>query len=109
MNISIQPPTIAVTGHIGLMYMVIEGNYELPAEADDNLWSLNRAEARSSGLRQLPQDLRQALDLMEGSELVATALGDHIFEWFLRNKRSEWELYQGRVTPFELEQYLPVW
>lgn len=29
MNISIQPPTIAVTGHIGLMYMVIEGNYEL--------------------------------------------------------------------------------
>ena len=87
----------------------IEESYELPSEADDNLWSLNRAEARSSGLRQLPQDLRQALDLMEDSDLVADALGEHIFEWFLRNKRSEWELYQGRVTPFELEQYLPVW
>ena len=87
----------------------IEESYELPHEADDNLWSLNRTEARSSGLRQLPQDLRQALDLMEDSELVANALGEHIFEWFLRNKRSEWELYQGRVTPFELEQYLPVW
>ena len=81
----------------------------LPPEADDNLWSINRTEARSSGLKQLPQDLRQALDLMEDSDLVATALGEHIFEWFLRNKRSEWELYQGKVTPFEIEHYLPVW
>jgi hypothetical protein len=25
---------------------------------------------------------------MERSELVAEALGEHIFEWFLRNKRA---------------------
>lgn len=87
----------------------IEEGYTLPAEADENLWSLSRADARSAGLHQLPQDLRQALDLMEESELVFEALGEHIFEWFLKNKRSEWAAYQGRVTPFEIERYLPVW
>jgi len=46
---------------------------------------------------------------MEASELVRSTLGDHIFEWFLRNKRAEWDDYQRQVTPFELEHYLPTW
>ena len=32
---------------------------------------------------------------MEGSELVAEALGEHVFEWFIRNKRREWDGLQG--------------
>jgi glutamine synthetase len=43
---------------------------------------------------------------MERSELVLDALGEHIFEWFLRNKRSEWRGYKTQVTPFELNRYL---
>tara|TARA_B100000902_G_C27239261_1_gene879111 strand:+ start:150 stop:1475 length:1326 start_codon:yes stop_codon:yes gene_type:complete len=87
----------------------IEDGYELPDEAADNLWSLNREEAKASGLQRLPQDLREALDLMEESELVRNVLGEHIFEWFLRNKREEWETFQRHVTPYEIERYLPVW
>ncbi|MDG2300923.1 MAG: glutamine synthetase family protein [Acidimicrobiales bacterium] len=87
----------------------IEDGYELPDEAADNLWSLNREEAKASGLQRLPQDLREALDLMEESELVRNVLGEHIFEWFLRNKREEWETYQRHVTPYEIESYLPIW
>ena len=45
---------------------------------------------------------------MEGSALVHTALGEHVFEWFLRNKRREWERYEQHVSRYELEQYLPV-
>ena len=44
---------------------------------------------------------------MEASDLVAETLGDHIFEWFLRNKRNEWQAYKAHVTPFELSRYLP--
>ncbi len=87
----------------------IEDGYELPDEAAENLWSLNRDEAKAVGLRRLPQDLREALDLMEESELVRNVLGEHIFEWFLRNKREEWETYQRHVTPYEIERYLPIW
>jgi glutamine synthetase len=43
---------------------------------------------------------------MERSELVAEALGEHVFDYFLRNKRAEWEEYRSNVTPFELKQYL---
>jgi glutamine synthetase len=43
---------------------------------------------------------------MEKSELVAEALGEHIFEWFLRNKRNEWRGYKTQVTPFEIDRYL---
>jgi glutamine synthetase len=43
---------------------------------------------------------------MEKSELVAEALGEHIFEWFLRNKRHEWRGYKTQVTPFEIDRYL---
>jgi glutamine synthetase len=44
---------------------------------------------------------------MERSELVAETLGEHVFEWFLRNKRAEWDAYTREVTPFELARYLP--
>ena len=36
---------------------------------------------------------------MEGSELVAEALGEHVFEYFMRNKRTEWADYKSQVTP----------
>ncbi len=45
---------------------------------------------------------------MEASELVAAALGEHLFEWFLRNKRREWDRYQRHVSRFELREYLPI-
>ena len=63
----------------------------------------------SQALILLPQSLSESLDVMEGSELVAEALGEHIFEWFLRNKRAEWADYKAQVTQFELDRYLPAW
>ena len=44
---------------------------------------------------------------MERSELVAEALGDHVFEWFIRNKWAEWQAYKTQVSQFELDRYLP--
>ena len=87
----------------------IREGYELPPETSTNLYELSRSEKRDLGIEELPTDLDSALDLMEESDLVREALGEHIFEWFLRNKRSEWTDYQRQVTPFELERYLPGW
>ena len=47
-----------------------------------------------------------ALEKMENSTLVREALGEHIFEWFLRNKRSEWRGYKTHVSAFERDRYL---
>ncbi len=58
------------------------------------------------GIEHLPQSLSDALRAMEGSELVHDALGEHIFEWFLRNKRTEWRAYKTHVSTFEIDRYL---
>ena len=85
----------------------IEQGYTLPPESVENVFELSSAERAAAGIGSLPQSLAEALDVMEGSDLVAEALGEHIFEWFLRNKRSEWQAYKAHVTPFELARYLP--
>jgi glutamine synthetase len=87
----------------------IEDGYELPPETQMNLFDLTPEELASEDIRPLPQSLSDALDSMEGSELVAEALGEHIFEWFLRNKRAEWAEYKAQVSQFELDRYLPQW
>jgi glutamine synthetase len=87
----------------------IEENYDLPPESTANIFEMTPEERAAEGIRPLPQSLSDALDVMEGSELVAEALGEHIFEWFLRNKRSEWFDYKTQVTQFELDRYLPTW
>jgi glutamine synthetase len=84
----------------------IEEGYDLPGEAPGNVFELTPEERAAEGLEQLPQSLSDALTAMERSELVAEALGEHIFEWFLRNKRKEWLSYKSTVTPFELDRYL---
>jgi glutamine synthetase len=85
----------------------IEEGYELPPGAEDDVWALTDAERRALGIDPLPQSLAEAIALMERSELVAETLGEHVFDFFLRNKRAEWEEYSGQVTAFELARYLP--
>ena len=86
----------------------IERGYELPAEADANLFALSPEELAAKGIQPLPGSLPEALDAMERSELLAETLGEHVFEWFLRNKRAEWAAYKAQVTQFELDRYLPL-
>jgi glutamine synthetase len=85
----------------------IEKGYELPPEAASNLFLMSDEDLAAAGIRALPHTLDEAIGVMEKSELVAEALGEHVFEWFIRNKRSEWEQYTTTITPYELARYLP--
>lgn len=84
----------------------IEEKYELPAATEDDVWALSDQERRAMGLQPLPGSLEQAIAAMEGSELVAETLGEHVFDFFLRNKKAEWDEYRAHVTRFEMERYL---
>ena len=84
----------------------VREGYELPDEADANLFEIDDDVLAKLGIGQLPQSLADSLSQMERSEIVQDALGDHIFEWFLRNKRSEWRAYKTHVTSFEYDRYL---
>ena len=86
----------------------IQEEYELPREAEDNVWSLNDRERKALGLEQLPKNLYDAIKIAEDSELLADTLGEHVYEFFLRNKRVEWEEYRGQVSAFERDRMLSV-
>ena len=86
----------------------IEQNYELPEEADNNIYEMTEAERAEAGIESLPEDLYEAIQICESSELVQSTLGEHVFEWFIRNKKAEWDDHKAYVTPYELERYLPI-
>lgn len=84
----------------------IEKGYDLPAELATNLYELSPAQRLAEGIEALPGSLSEAVDELEKSELMAEVLGEHVFEWFVRNKRAEWADYKAEVTAFELRRYL---
>jgi glutamine synthetase len=86
----------------------IEEGYDLPPEATNNIYEMTPEERVAEGIGALPQSLKEAIDVMETSELVAEALGEHVFDYVIRNKREEWEEYKAYVTPYELDKYLGV-
>jgi glutamine synthetase len=84
----------------------IEEGYDLPPELTANLYELTDEERMAEGVDALPTSLNDAVDMMERSELIAEAVGEHVFEWFLRNKRAEWAAYKRHVSAFEIDRYL---
>ncbi|GEB63502.1 type I glutamate--ammonia ligase [Sinomonas atrocyanea] len=86
----------------------IEEEYELPPAAEDDISALTTAERRALGHSPLPASLHDAVNAMEDSELMAEILGEQVFEYFLRNKRQDWNEYRLEVTPYELHRNLGI-
>ena len=86
---------------------IAEG-YDLPREAEDDVWTLTERERKSLGIAPLPSSLDEAISVAEDSELLAETLGEHVFDFFLRNKRTEWQEYRTQVSAFERDRMLPV-
>jgi glutamine synthetase len=85
----------------------VDEGYDLPPEAAANLYEMTPEELLADGIESLPGNLHEAVAEMEKSELMAETLGEHVFEWFIRNKRAEWSEYKTQVSQFELDRYLP--
>ena len=60
------------------------------------------------GIKTLPGNLYAALLEVENSELVKDALGEHIFNKFVENKKIEWDMYRTHVSQYEIEKYMPI-
>jgi glutamine synthetase len=101
-------PYLALAAVLAAGLAGIKGSYELAPEVTGNVHDMTSAERQAGGISRLPETLADALDRLEASELMAEALGEHVFSWFLRNKRHEWNRYQHHVSRFELDTYLPV-
>lgn len=86
----------------------IEAELELPPEASNNIYEMTEAERHAAGIDSLPEDLVEAIRLAADSKVLRDALGDHVHEFLIRNKREEWDGYKSYVSPLELRRYLPI-
>ena len=86
----------------------IEKEYEIPDPIEENVYEMTEEERRKRGINTLPASLLEAVQLTEKSELVRKALGDHVFNAFIANKKIEWDQYRTQVTEYELKKYLPI-
>jgi glutamine synthetase len=86
----------------------IENERPLPAPVEENVFEMTDAERAARNIEMLPGSLIEAIEAAEASPLLRSALGDHVFESLIKNKRIEWERYRRHVTDFELAEYLPI-
>lgn len=86
----------------------IINKYEVPEPVEENVYEMSEEERKRRGIGTLPGSLQEALALTEKSPLVKKALGDHVFEKFIENKKIEWDRYRTYVTDYEIKRYLPI-
>jgi len=84
----------------------IQRKLELARPVEENLYHFDDTMIRKQGVRTLPASLEEALDEFSNDEVIQTALGPHVCEWFLEAKRAEWNEYRTQVTDWERARYL---
>ncbi len=86
----------------------IEKEYKVPEPVEENVYEMSNEERERRGIEALPGSLIEAIQVTEKSKVVRKALGDHVFNAFIKNKRIEWDYYRTHVSEYELKRYLPI-
>ncbi len=73
-----------------------------------NLYELSRSEREMLGIKNLPENLKDALKAMREDELIKETLGEHVYTKFVEAKYNEWDRFRMAVTEWEIETYLKV-
>ena len=86
----------------------IDKKCKLGNPATDNIYHLDEENKKKMGIGSLPDDLYEAVKLTEASKLVQEALGAKVFEYFIRNKKMEWDEYKAQVNQYEIDKYYSI-
>ncbi|MBN2223498.1 MAG: glutamine synthetase [Deltaproteobacteria bacterium] len=84
----------------------IEKKYDLPNTIEEDIYHFDAEKRKKYNITELPGNLYEAITELEKSELIREALGDHIFDKFVENKKIEWDRFRTHVSQYELDNYL---
>jgi glutamine synthetase len=71
-----------------------------------NVYTMSQRERARLKVRELPGNLREALDEFKKSKLIQDALGEHITTHYLEAKEAVWHEYIAQVHAWEHDRYL---
>ena len=101
-------PYLAFTCMLAAGLRGIENNYKLPEPIEINIFGMSAREKAQLNIDTLPNSLENAVNEFEKSEFVKEALGEHIHQKLIENKKIEWDDYRIHVSQFENDKYLPM-
>jgi glutamine synthetase len=101
-------PYLAFAVQIAAGLTGIDNKYELPEPIEQDIFEMNENAREEAGITSLPGSLFEAIQEVSQSTIVREALGDHIFEKFIANKKKEWNEYRIHVSQYEIDKYLPI-
>ncbi len=101
-------PYLAFAVQIAAGLEGIEKGYTLPEPIEVDIFEMDEKAREEAGITSLPGNLFEAIQEVSGSTLVRKALGDHIFEKFIENKKREWDAFRTHVSQYEIDTYLPL-
>lgn len=99
-------PYLAMTVILASGLDGIEKNLPLIAPINENLFEKTDEEREALGVASLPNNLKEAIDLLKEDELLKDALGEHIFKKFVELKIREWDEFRTTVTEWEIKKYI---
>lgn len=99
-------PYLALTAMLASGLDGIENDLDCGAPVDRNIFEMSLREKKRLKIRQLPGSLDEAVDFLEKDSVLEEALGSHIFNHFILNKRQEWADYIKEIHQWELDRYL---
>ncbi len=108
----VRVPDPACNPYLAILVMLASGldgisrNLDCGDPVTRNVYDMSEEEKHDQGIGQLPANLSEALSNLEKDRMLCEALGPHITENFLRNKRREWHMYISAVHSWEHDQYL---
>ncbi|MFW6110418.1 MAG: type I glutamate--ammonia ligase [Thermoproteota archaeon] len=73
---------------------------------DEDVYELPPERRKALGIKELPTNLKDALEAMKSDEVIHKTLGSHIFDAFIDYKTNDWNQYCLYVTPWEIMKYL---
>ena len=77
----------------------------IPA-VSDNIFEMSREEREAHGIKNLPENLKDAIKELKKSPFMKEVLGEHIYKKYILAKEIEWQEYRVLVTKRELNRYL---
>ena len=101
-------PYLAFAGMLAAGLEGVAAELPLPEPLERHVQELPDDEITRRGIAALPASLGEAIAAFEGAELMASALGEHVRDSLVANKRLEWHEYRTQVSEFELRRYLGV-
>ena len=82
---------------------------EAPKPIDRNIYVMDEEERKANGISDLPSTLHNALKELEKDEVIAKAMGPHLYQNFIEGKKLEWGAYRQEVSQWERDQYLELY